>query len=359
MAKHHKNTYVLGTLVSLKMKTSCTCKVPGAAEAFLFVRSVQSSKTRSVFKILKHAQSSHFMSSSCIDDALESSGNDDEAASDSAIAAFSKAGLKRGARLVNDKTNVGWFELCETWVKLKERQEGLTCRQFLDSHDSGPKFEFNRSTKQLFIYYLKKYRGGTLRPEKVKRLKTRKFLEVEEKLVRYIRLRSDRYEKDKCGLSWLGLRGKCLEWKNLEPSLRDEPFNCSAGWMSSMLKRNGLTKVKLHGEANSMTPQEEALIMVPWLEEFHDFLDCKNISPECVYNADQAGLFYRKLPNTLYVNKEEKKKLRGCKEMEDKTRLMLMVCTSATGEKCPLVAIGKSEKPVCFSISPPPFPYTH
>mmetsp|Transcript_3399 Transcript_3399/g.6293 ORF Transcript_3399/g.6293 Transcript_3399/m.6293 type:complete len:251 (-) Transcript_3399:285-1037(-) len=189
----------------------------------------------------KHAQSSHYMSSSNGDDKLASSRDEDGVSPETRI---TKPGLRRGRRVLNNKTNEDWFYLCETWIKLKEKRESLTYRQFLESEESGPIFEFNRSTKQSLIYYLKRYKSGTLRPEKVKRSKKRKFCAVEEKLLSYIQLRSQKNRKDTSGLSWLDLQKKCMEWKNNDPDLHDEPFSCSAGWLNGVLKRNGLTKIK-------------------------------------------------------------------------------------------------------------------
>ena len=45
----------------------------------------------------------------------------------------------------------------------------------------------------------------------------------------------------------------------------------------------------------------------------------------------------------MYVDMHAKnKKLRGCKQMKDKTRMTIMVCTSASGDKIPLALVGKS-----------------
>ena len=83
----------------------------------------------------------------------------------------------------------------------------------------------------------------------------------------------------------------------------------------------------------------------------------------CVYNADQTGLFFQKLPNSLYVDKAKKKDYAGTKRMKDKERITLMVCTSADGWRVPLALIGKFKKPVCFQLLPnpknPPIAYTN
>jgi hypothetical protein len=119
-------------------------------------------------------------------------------------------------------------------------------------------------------------------------------------------------------------------------------------------------RVSLHGEGNDVSLEEEARLMGPWLTEFHSFLEDKNITAGCLYNADQTGLYYQKLPNTLYIiHIEEKKLIRDCKQMKDKNRLTVMVCTSANGDKVPLAVVGKSKKPVSFDNQPPPLPYTN
>ena len=70
-----------------------------------------------------------------------------------------------------------------------------------------------------------------------------------------------------------------------------------------------------------------------------------NINASKIYNADQTGLFYNKLPNRMYLRKEQVKNTRGVKLMKSKDRLTLMVATAADGTKCPLYSVGKSAVP--------------
>ena len=65
---------------------------------------------------------------------------------------------------------------------------------------------------------------------------------------------------------------------------------------------------------------------------------------EWVYNADQTGLFYNKLPNQMYVS-AARKDYRGVKQMKSKDRVTLMVATSAVGGKIPLFMVGKAKAP--------------
>mmetsp|Transcript_16093 Transcript_16093/g.36205 ORF Transcript_16093/g.36205 Transcript_16093/m.36205 type:complete len:140 (+) Transcript_16093:244-663(+) len=139
---------------------------------------------------------------------------------------------------------------------MKEKRESLTYRKFLKSGELEPTFEFYCSMKHSFIYYLNRYKSSTLRPENVKRLKTHKFSVVEEKFVCYIQLQCHMYQRDKCGLSWLVLKQWCMEWKNMDPDMRNESFSCLADWLNKDLKRRALTKIKLQSGANSMTREK-------------------------------------------------------------------------------------------------------
>ena len=86
------------------------------------------------------------------------------------------------------------------------------------------------------------------------------------------------------------------------------------------------------------------------------------IPPSCVYSGDQTDLYYQKLPNRMYVDKDTKSTYVGIKKMKDKTRFILMVCTATDGIKVPLSVIGKPKKPECFRLlrgNNTPLPYTN
>ena len=59
----------------------------------------------------------------------------------------------------------------------------------------------------------------------------------------------------------------------------------------------------------------------------------------------------------MYVKKDEKKNYAGAKQMRDKTRITLMVCTAASGRKVPLSIIGKPKNPRCFKDVQKPMLY--
>jgi hypothetical protein len=68
-----------------------------------------------------------------------------------------------------------------------------------------------------------------------------------------------------------------------------------------------------------------------------------------LYNADQTGLFYNKLPNHVYIDKDQQD-YHGVKQMKSKDRVILMVASSASGKKVPLFMAGKSKNPECFKL---------
>lgn len=80
----------------------------------------------------------------------------------------------------------------------------------------------------------------------------------------------------------------------------------------------------MHGEAGSTDKKEAEKFSV----DFQKFLNNEGYLPQQVFSADETGLFWIKLPNRTFINKEEKK-LAGHKPMKD--RLTLLFAANATG----------------------------
>jgi len=128
-----------------------------------------------------------------------------------------------------------------------------------------------------------------------------------------------------------------------------DTFNASGGWAVAFTRRWGLQSKRVHGEAGGVKPDSYQT----WLEENRLLLG-KYKLPN-IYNMDECGLFYRLLPNRTYVLRSESTgKVRGIKSMKAKERLTLVVCTSAAGQRVPIVCIGKAKRPQCFSVRSPP-----
>ena len=131
------------------------------------------------------------------------------------------------------------------------------------------------------------------------------YPKVQDNLVAYVKMRKEKYNQDKCGLSWLFLEEKCLQWAQ---QFGYHDFKASSSFINNT-------------EGNDLSQEEFDEIMIPWRKEFHRIIVEKGIPPNCIYNADQSGLFYQKLPNSLYVSKDEKYDYRGEKQIKIKNEL--------------------------------------
>lgn len=204
----------------------------------------------------------------------------------------------------NEITLNDWHVACTRFHQLKEANKNYSYNSFLTSSESSNKFD--ASKKSAFCKKYNLFVKGELKPSNLTRQRKTKHPQIEEQLIRYIDARAQNYKKDKVGISFTLLKQKCNQWAN---HAGVEGWQASNGWISDALERAGRVSIKLHGEANEMTDEEIQLIMTPWKEDFHELLREKGIKAECLYNADQTGLYYQKLPNTLYIDIEEKKEV--------------------------------------------------
>lgn len=76
-------------------------------------------------------------------------------------------------------------------------------------------------------------------------------------------------------------------------------------------------------------------------------------SPECIFNGDESGLYYKALPSTTYFNKGSPPK--GWKMQ--KSRLTLLFICNSTGSYKRVFVIGKPGKPRCFRNKNIPITY--
>ncbi|KAL8610539.1 hypothetical protein ACOMHN_060459 [Nucella lapillus] len=133
----------------------------------------------------------------------------------------------------------------------------------------------------------------------------------------------------------------CQKAEAIATELGHTDFKATEGWFSRWKKRNGLTYQKQVGEASSAG----TIAAAKWKdEEMEDILS--SYSPNCIYNADETGIYFRALPDSTYVFAEQKRNIRGFKTAKE--RITALVCCNLAGDKEKLLVIGKSEKPRCF-----------
>ncbi|XP_025099953.1 tigger transposable element-derived protein 1-like [Pomacea canaliculata] len=106
---------------------------------------------------------------------------------------------------------------------------------------------------------------------------------------------------------------------------RNFVFKASRGWFEKFRHRTGIHCVTRHGEAAS----SDKAGAEKFVQEFRQIIEEGGYIPQQVFNADETGLFWKKLPNKTYITKEEKA-LPGHKSMKD--RLTLLLCSNASGD---------------------------
>jgi DDE superfamily endonuclease len=276
------------------------------------------------------------------------------------VAQARQRGPKAGTKNVrNNKTRGDWYIACHKYRNMSKK---MSQKQFLKSSESGGLFNGSASEQMAFGRFLRQFDDGSLTAmETTQRSTCSKFPEVEKMLVQYMELRAKLYKRDKCGAPWWRLADRARKCAR-SLGIPESDFSASAGWISATLSRHSMVKLNLHGEAGDMDDNERAAIMDKWRkEECWPLIEKYRIPMERIYNADQTGLYYQKLPNTLYVDQKNRKNYQGAKQMKDKNRITLMLCTAANGMKVPLAVVGKAKMPVCFSLcenSKPPIAYT-
>ncbi|XP_035265329.1 tigger transposable element-derived protein 1-like [Anguilla anguilla] len=106
-----------------------------------------------------------------------------------------------------------------------------------------------------------------------------------------------------------------------EPS----PFNASKGWFDKFQKRFGLKSVSLHGEAASAdTAGAEAYAN----NKFKAIIEEGRYKPEQVFNMDETGLFWKRMPSRTFIMQDEAK-APGFKAQKD--RVTLVMCGNTAG----------------------------
>lgn len=116
----------------------------------------------------------------------------------------------------------------------------------------------------------------------------------------------------------------------------------TSGWFQRFKKRNNLRNVKMTGEAASAANEEAA----KFVAEFRVRMEDAGYNLAQIFNADETGLYWKKLPDRTYVTKQQNT-VPGRKMMKD--RVTVLLCGNAAGDcKIKPMVVHKSETPVAF-----------
>uniref|UniRef100_UPI00358EF42B tigger transposable element-derived protein 1-like isoform X1 n=1 Tax=Myxine glutinosa TaxID=7769 RepID=UPI00358EF42B len=102
-------------------------------------------------------------------------------------------------------------------------------------------------------------------------------------------------------------------------------FLASKGWFENFKKRYNLQHVKFLGESASA----DYVAAQNFLPQLKKIIKKKGYRPEQVFNADETGLFWKKMPSRKFISKEERSA--PCFKAA-KDRLTLLLCANASGD---------------------------
>lgn len=126
-------------------------------------------------------------------------------------------------------------------------------------------------------------------------------------------------------------------------------FKASAPWLQGVLKHMNFSGTKLHGEGGSVDEKAAEVAMAKFIQQLASY---RLESPDQVFNMDETGLFYGQISTYSVVPSGELLVARGTKRMTAKDRVTVLACVSCSGERLPLLVVGKFSKPRCFKDDP-------
>lgn len=129
------------------------------------------------------------------------------------------------------------------------------------------------------------------------------------------------------------IREKALHLYNLlqmqEPSTstpkKKQEFTASSGWFYLFAKRQGLRNVHIKGESASADTESAAAFPAV----LKSIVEEGGYVADQVYNADETGLYWKRMPSRTYISQAEKC-ASGFKAAKD--RVSLLFCSNASGD---------------------------
>ncbi|XP_063875817.1 tigger transposable element-derived protein 1-like [Scylla paramamosain] len=120
-----------------------------------------------------------------------------------------------------------------------------------------------------------------------------------------------------------------------------QEFTASTGWFKQFKKRFQLHNVRITGEA--ATADEEGA--KKFIETLDEVIVEEGYQPKHIFNVDETGLFWKRMPERSYIHKEEKS-MPGFKAFKD--RLTLLFGGNIAGFKLKPFLIYHAENPRTF-----------
>ena len=99
---------------------------------------------------------------------------------------------------------------------------------------------------------------------------------------------------------------------------KEEDFNASRGWFQRFRQRYHFHNIKVTGEAAS----SDAVAAENFTPELKKIIEEGGYSSKQVFNVDETGLFWKRMPERTYISQEEKR-APGFKAAKDRVTLLL------------------------------------
>ncbi|XP_063229577.1 tigger transposable element-derived protein 1-like [Bacillus rossius redtenbacheri] len=167
-----------------------------------------------------------------------------------------------------------------------------------------------------------------------------------EKMEKMLAVWIETQNQHNCSVNLRLIQSKALslyneEMKNVEgtTTVKEEVFNASRGWFQRFKARYSFHNIKLTGEAAS-SDTDATKEFIPKLEKI---IEEGGYMPKQVFNADETGLFWKRMPARTYIAKQERT-APGFKAAKDRVTVLLAANAAGDCKMKPLL-ITKSANP--------------
>ncbi|XP_042229138.1 tigger transposable element-derived protein 1-like isoform X1 [Homarus americanus] len=226
-------------------------------------------------------------------------------------------------------------------------------QEIIKKHEKGirtnalcKEYDLSSSTVSTIIAQKDKFKSVKVRDKSTRVFKGRSLIAETERLL-LIWVKEKQMKGDPISAEFICKRAREIyeHLKEDQPSSSEtvfEDFKASKGWFDKFKKRTGIYYVVRHGKAASAGKEGAE----KFVAEFKKLMDKEEYLPQQVFNVDETGLFWKKMPKRTFISKDEAA-LPGHKPMKD--RLALLLGANASGDfRLKPMLVYHSENPRVF-----------
>lgn len=190
-----------------------------------------------------------------------------------------------------------------------------------------------KKNKQMIVERVKMMESG---PGKRKTLRVGYYPKMENALYMWFMQQRSKH----IPISGEILKAKAIEF--YQKLTKKNDFRASSGWLDKFKSRFG---IRLSTVSEEKLSTHESAVQ-PFIQCFEDKVKELGLLCDQIYSADESCLFWRMLPNKIFISSKEAS---APDRKESKDRITFMPCSNATGtHKLDLLLIGKTKSPRAF-----------